>query len=72
MPQGAFGKSQHIQQLQAFIQRKLYLESTTCYMIQELWPSDCNEFQLGHQLIKQGNYHMKKSEFEKYIAEEHS
>ena len=42
-------------------------------MIYELWPSDCNEFQLGHQLIKnKGNYHMNKSEFEKYIAEKHS
>jgi hypothetical protein len=32
--------------------RKLYPDSTKCYMIQELRPSDCNEFQLGHQLTK--------------------
>ena len=50
VPKGAFGKSQRIKQLQAFIQRKLYPEATKCYMIQELWPSDYNEFQLGHQL----------------------
>lgn len=42
-------------------------------MIYELWPSDCNEFQLGHQLIKnKGNYYMNKSDFEKYISTKHS